>query len=63
MLCVRESCSSRAMRKRSSTALRRAVSSLVRSASSARCSTSRRCSCHIRNATAMTPAEMSQPAA
>ena len=43
MLCVSESCSSRAMRSRSSTALRRAASSLVRSASSARCSTSRRC--------------------
>ena len=63
MLCVRESCSSRAMRSRSSMALRRAASSLVRSASSARCSTSRTCSCHMRNVTTMTPAEMSQPAA
>jgi hypothetical protein len=32
-------------------------------ASSARCSTSRTCSCHIRNVTSMTPAEMSHPAA
>jgi len=63
MLCVRESCSSRAMRRRSSIALRRAASSLVRSASSARCSTSRTCSCHMRNVTTMTPAEMSHPAA
>src|SRR5581483_3651610 len=63
MLCVRESCSSLAMRRRSSIARRRAASSLVRSASSARCSTSRRCSCHRRNDTAMTPAEISHPAA
>ena len=29
----------------------------------ASCSTSRTCSCHMRNVTSMTPAEMSQPAA
>jgi hypothetical protein len=63
MLCVSESCSSRAILSRSSMALRWAASSLVRSASSARCSTSRMCSCHIQNVTPMTPAEISHPAA
>ena len=63
MLWVSESCSSRAIRSRSSIALRWAASSLVRSASSARCSTSRTCSCQMRTVTSMTPAEMTQPAA
>ena len=63
MLCVSESCSSRAMRSRSSMALRWAASSFVRSASSARASTSRTCNCHMRKVTTMTPAEMSHPAA
>ena len=52
-----------AQQVRSSIARRRAASSLVRSASSARCSTSRRCSCHMRDVTTMTPADMSHPAA
>jgi len=62
MQCVSESCQLAAIRNRSSIALPRSASSLVRSASSARCSTSRMCSCHMRNVSIMTPAEISHPA-
>ena len=61
MLWVSESCSSRAIRSRSSTARRRATSSRVRSASSARLSTSRMRACHCTDATTPNAAETSQP--
>ena len=61
MLWVSESCSSRAIRSRSSTARRRATSSRVRSASSARFSTSRTCMCHCTNETTPTTPETNQP--
>ena len=60
---VSESCSSRAIRNRSSTARRRASSSRLRTASSARASISRTRDCQRLRATAVAAAETSQPVA
>ena len=61
MLWVSESCSSLAMRSRSSPARRRAASSRVRSASAARCSASSRYAWRCRVTIAATPAATNQP--
>ncbi len=62
MLWVRESCNSRAIRRRSSPARRNAASSRVRSASRARCSVWRRYACQLRSARPVTTAHRNQPA-